>query len=470
MRETPRCPGETSRRRSRASTRSMSTATGPASPPGRRGPAWTIPPGPAPGPAPTPPRRSRRPSPDAVCYACRLSVLLTLSVFDHGAVPLSSTFVHCASMVGSAPERTREYRNHHLDSTRWDRVVPRDDDIVITTAYKAGTTWMQRIVAALVFGPGPVDMMGVSPWIDARWLGPVEPVLAQIESQRHRRFMKSHLAADGLRYFPQAKYLVVGRDTRDVFMSLWNHYSSYTDLTYQLLNDPERPGPEFPRCPATPAELWPRWITEGWFEWEPDGWPFWSHHHHMATWWSVRDAAEHHVRALRRPPRRHRGGDATRRRLPRHRGRGGNVARARRGRRYRCDARGGRRGRRSAVDDLRGRHRRGSSTRAPTAAGATRSPTTISRCTTGPHRHSTRPSAPGSRVAVTPSASDTEPNADRVVDKEELLAAMLQTRFVTESALTSRIRAAPRAIGDDGRAQHAIRTTHGAWVRVRLLP
>jgi aryl sulfotransferase len=194
--------------------------------------------------------------------------------------------------VGGGPERTREYRNHHLDSTRWDRFVQRDDDIVITTGYKAGTTWMQRIVAAMVLGPGPVeDLGGTSPWIDARFRGPIEPVLASLESQRHRRFVKSHLAADGLPYSPELKYLVVGRDSRDVFMSLWNHYSSYTELTYSLLNDASRPGPEFPRCPATPRELWPRWIAEGWFEWEPDGWPYWSHHHHLATWWSVREAS-----------------------------------------------------------------------------------------------------------------------------------------------------------------------------------
>src|SRR5262249_16497831 len=163
-------------------------------------------------------------------------------------------------MSSDLPERTREYRNHHLDSTRWDGFVPRDDDIVVTTAYKAGTTWTQRILAALVFGPGRIEhLSGVSPWIDARFQGPVEPILGLLESQRHRRFVKSHLAADGLPYFPQVKYLVVGRDTRDVFMSLWNHYSSYTDLTYSFLNDPSRPGREFPRCPATPRELWPRW-------------------------------------------------------------------------------------------------------------------------------------------------------------------------------------------------------------------
>lgn len=194
-------------------------------------------------------------------------------------------------MTANAPERTREYRNHHLDSTRWDHFVPRDDDIFITTAYKAGTTWTQRIVAALVLGPAPLPatLGELSPWIDSRFMGPPEPMLASLDAQRHRRFIKSHLAADGLRYFPQAKYIVVGRDTRDVFMSFFNHYSSYTDLMLALLNDPERPGAELPKCPDDPRALWTRWIGEGWFEWEPDGWPFWSHHHHLSTWWDVRD-------------------------------------------------------------------------------------------------------------------------------------------------------------------------------------
>ena len=72
-------------------------------------------------------------------------------------------------------------------------------------------------------------------------------------------------------------------------MSLWNHYDAYTDLAYSLFNDPERPGAELPRCPERAVDLWPRWIGEGWFEWEPDGWPFWSHHHHLSTWWQWRE-------------------------------------------------------------------------------------------------------------------------------------------------------------------------------------
>jgi aryl sulfotransferase len=196
------------------------------------------------------------------------------------------------------PEQLHEYRNHHLDSTRWDHYKVRDGDIVVTTAYKAGTTWTQRMLAAMILGAdsdvAAAGLMSISPWIDARFQGPIDAVIESIEAQEHRRFVKSHLAADGLRFFPEAKYVVVGRDTRDVFMSLWNHYTAYTELAYSLFNDADRPGAEFPHPPAEPRELWPRWIAEGWFEWEPDGWPFWSHHHHLSTWWQCRDLPNVH--------------------------------------------------------------------------------------------------------------------------------------------------------------------------------
>ena len=51
-------------------------------------------------------------------------------------------------------------------------------------------------------------------------------------------------------------------------------------------------------------------------------------------------------------------------------------------------------------------------------------------------------------------------NHDRVVPKEELLDTIWGDRFVSESALTSRIKAARKAVGDDGQAQRVIRTVH----------
>jgi predicted ATPase len=50
---------------------------------------------------------------------------------------------------------------------------------------------------------------------------------------------------------------------------------------------------------------------------------------------------------------------------------------------------------------------------------------------------------------------------DRVVSKEELLDSIWGNRFVSESTLTSRVKSARRAIGDDGQAQRYIRTVQG---------
>lgn len=50
---------------------------------------------------------------------------------------------------------------------------------------------------------------------------------------------------------------------------------------------------------------------------------------------------------------------------------------------------------------------------------------------------------------------------ERVVSKEELLDEVWGDRFVTESALTTQIKAIRRAVGDSGREQAVIRTVHG---------
>ena len=50
---------------------------------------------------------------------------------------------------------------------------------------------------------------------------------------------------------------------------------------------------------------------------------------------------------------------------------------------------------------------------------------------------------------------------DRVVPKTELLDEVWGSRFVSESALTSRIKSVRQAVGDNGRDQRVIRTVHG---------
>ncbi len=54
---------------------------------------------------------------------------------------------------------------------------------------------------------------------------------------------------------------------------------------------------------------------------------------------------------------------------------------------------------------------------------------------------------------------------DALVTKAELLDAVWGDRFVSESALTSRIKAARQAVGDDGTMQQVIQTVHGRGYR-----
>lgn len=186
------------------------------------------------------------------------------------------------------PERTHVYRNWVIDSTRWNFVRYRGDDIVITTSYKAGTTWLQGIVANLIFGGEPPTPVGVlSPFLEARSM-PLELVLTGLENQTNRRFIKTHLPLDGYPFDPRLKCIYIGRDPRDVFMSLWNHHSNYTEETLHLLAAiPGRVG-DLPRPYSSLHDLWRDWIAKGSFPWETDGYPYWSHFHHAQSYWDYR--------------------------------------------------------------------------------------------------------------------------------------------------------------------------------------
>ncbi len=75
----------------------------------------------------------------------------------------------------------------------------------------------------------------------------------------------------------------------------------------------------------------------------------------------------------------------------------------------------------------------------------------------------------GVRVPLEPQTFDVlaylVTHRDRLVSKEELMDQVWGGRFVTESAVTSRIKQARRAVGDDGRAQRVITTVHGRGYR-----
>lgn len=181
------------------------------------------------------------------------------------------------------PKKQRELHTNHFDSTVWDALTPRDGDIIISTYAKSGTTWTQQIVAQLLFNGDPsVETHALSPWVDLR-VPPKEIKVPELEAQTHRRFMKTHLPVDALSYWPQAKYIYIGRDGRDVLWSLHNHHMMANDAWYAALNDtPGLVGPPIGKPDPDIVAYFRTWL-------ERDGFPFWSLWENVRSWWAIRD-------------------------------------------------------------------------------------------------------------------------------------------------------------------------------------
>jgi aryl sulfotransferase len=179
--------------------------------------------------------------------------------------------------------KTREFHNHHFDSTIWNDFAFRDDDVVIATYGKSGTTWMQQIVGQLIFGGDPdVNISALSPWMDLR-VPPKQVKLEAVEAQQHRRFLKTHLPVDALVVSPVAKYIYVARDGRDVIWSMHNHHARANAAWFAALNDtPGRVGPPIPEADPDMRHYFRNWL-------ERDGDPFWPFWENVRSWWAIKD-------------------------------------------------------------------------------------------------------------------------------------------------------------------------------------
>jgi hypothetical protein len=119
------------------------------------------------------------------------------------------------------------YRAAVYDSARWQGFALRPGDIVISTPPKCGTTWTQMICALLVLQQVPLEqpLSVLSPWLDMKTASRAD-VVARLDAQAHRRFMKTHTPLDGLVWDDRVTYLCVARDPRDVAMSINNHWDN----------------------------------------------------------------------------------------------------------------------------------------------------------------------------------------------------------------------------------------------------
>jgi len=166
------------------------------------------------------------------------------------------------------------------DSSRWAAYVHRPGDIFICAPPKSGTTWMQTIVASLLWPDGnfPGRVTEISPWFDGLTRVDFDERCARLEAQPHRRFIKTHTPADGIPIFDTASYIVVGRDGRDAFMSFANHMANMraervAHINAKAIAKGLDPLIEFN---GDIHDFFDRWIARG------------DLLRHIATWWELR--------------------------------------------------------------------------------------------------------------------------------------------------------------------------------------
>lgn len=188
------------------------------------------------------------------------------------------------------------YRSRTADSARWAGFPFRNGDIVISTPPKCGTTWTQMICAELIFQTPHFDqpLAKLSPYLDSL-TNDRDELVAVLEAQTHRRFIKTHTPLDGLPLDDRVSYICIGRDPRDVGFS-WAAHNTNVNLGALFavlqkkdgLDDllPEEPQPS----PASEMELFWQWV-EGTVPVTQSLASLAALFHHLRTFWPARAGA-----------------------------------------------------------------------------------------------------------------------------------------------------------------------------------
>jgi len=98
---------------------------------------------------------------------------------------------------------------------------PADEDIFIVTYPKCGTTWTQQIVVLLQHDGHLPDggYRKYSPFLEQRGMSSIQDLQRPFS-------MKTHIAATGHPWNPQAKYIIVLRNAKDAVVSFYYHQTS----------------------------------------------------------------------------------------------------------------------------------------------------------------------------------------------------------------------------------------------------
>jgi Sulfotransferase domain len=111
--------------------------------------------------------------------------------------------------------------------------IPGAQDVFVATYAKSGTNWMMQIVTQLVWhGKAEFEHIhNLVPWPDSEAFGPIKRFAIPITddsvwkaSPELKRAVKTHLNWDLIPFSEQARYILVIRDPKDVFVSGYHFF------------------------------------------------------------------------------------------------------------------------------------------------------------------------------------------------------------------------------------------------------
>ena len=178
--------------------------------------------------------------------------------------------------------------NNFMDSTRWEKIVHFfENDIVVGSHMKAGTTLLQAMIGYILYEEltqyyncktDKIPIAEISPFVDLKHK-PEKEVKELLDNQNHRRFMKTHLPFNALPYCQDesVKYIYVVRNFLDIFMSAYDKYAfNAKDEFFEALNN----DPDLEKIinPTSINQFFNYMVANNW------GFPDWSYFDNVKSW------------------------------------------------------------------------------------------------------------------------------------------------------------------------------------------
>ncbi len=147
-----------------------------------------------------------------------------------------------------------------------------ESDVLITTAPKAGTTWMQQILYQMRSGGDPdfAAIDAVVPWLERPREGKSwQQVLDDYAALPRPRLFKTHCTAEQTPGIGTASIILTVRDPRDCCVSFYHHLMNMTDAAR------EASGHQRPASFAAHVDNWLEFAA--WYRNVKSWWPYRDH-------------------------------------------------------------------------------------------------------------------------------------------------------------------------------------------------